>query len=177
MFYDKQSNNQVLRMQTMHTGMPIMNEAEELKWVCSLAYSRTSCWRLVSLDGSRVSSLLLSMPSPHPCSSFTNVKDCPQMKVRDLLLSMLLSPLNTALTVYISATSCGLLHYEQSNIPISRCVFRCFKPAGRMKSACTHDIYIDTANSWPPSTPFNPRLIHCVSIGRTILLERDLYGP
>ncbi|KAI0067768.1 MED6-domain-containing protein [Artomyces pyxidatus] len=31
MFYDKQSNNQVLRMQTMHTGMPIANEAEELK--------------------------------------------------------------------------------------------------------------------------------------------------
>jgi len=31
MFYDKQSNNQVLRMQTMHTGMPIINEAEELK--------------------------------------------------------------------------------------------------------------------------------------------------
>lgn len=31
MFYDKQSNNQVLRMQTMHTGMPVVNEAEELK--------------------------------------------------------------------------------------------------------------------------------------------------
>jgi len=31
MFYDKQSNNQVLRMQTMHAGMPISNEAEELK--------------------------------------------------------------------------------------------------------------------------------------------------
>lgn len=31
MFYDKQSNNQVLRMQTMHTGMPIVNEAAELK--------------------------------------------------------------------------------------------------------------------------------------------------
>ncbi|KAH8835444.1 MED6-domain-containing protein [Flagelloscypha sp. PMI_526] len=31
MFYDKQSNNQVLRMQTMHTGTPIVNEAEELK--------------------------------------------------------------------------------------------------------------------------------------------------
>ncbi|RDB28409.1 Mediator of RNA polymerase II transcription subunit 6 [Hypsizygus marmoreus] len=31
MFYDKQSNNQVLRMQTIHTGMPILNEAEELK--------------------------------------------------------------------------------------------------------------------------------------------------
>jgi len=30
MFYDKQSNNQVLRMQTMHT-QPILNEAEELK--------------------------------------------------------------------------------------------------------------------------------------------------
>ena len=33
MFYDKQSNNQVLRMQTMHTGVPMMNEAEELKSV------------------------------------------------------------------------------------------------------------------------------------------------
>jgi len=31
MFYDKQSNNQVLRMQTMHTGMPLENEAEELR--------------------------------------------------------------------------------------------------------------------------------------------------
>lgn len=31
MFYDKQSNNQVLRMQTMHTGMPVLNESEELK--------------------------------------------------------------------------------------------------------------------------------------------------
>ncbi|GBE78049.1 MED6 mediator subfamily complex component-domain-containing protein [Sparassis latifolia] len=31
MFYDKQSNNQVLRMQTMHTGVPLANEAEELK--------------------------------------------------------------------------------------------------------------------------------------------------
>lgn len=32
MFYDKQSNNQVLRMQTMHTGTPLVNEAEELRW-------------------------------------------------------------------------------------------------------------------------------------------------
>ncbi|KAF5377514.1 hypothetical protein D9615_005133 [Tricholomella constricta] len=31
MFYDKQSNNQVLRMQTIHSGLPIDNEAEELK--------------------------------------------------------------------------------------------------------------------------------------------------
>ncbi|KAG7099522.1 hypothetical protein E1B28_001365 [Marasmius oreades] len=31
MFYDKQSNNQVLRMQTIHTGVPLVNEAEELK--------------------------------------------------------------------------------------------------------------------------------------------------
>ncbi|TDL28788.1 MED6-domain-containing protein [Rickenella mellea] len=31
MFYDKQSNNQVLRMQTIHTGQPILNEADELK--------------------------------------------------------------------------------------------------------------------------------------------------
>ncbi|GLB36449.1 putative MED6 mediator sub complex component [Lyophyllum shimeji] len=31
MFYDKQSNNQVLRMQTIHSGVPLVNEAEELK--------------------------------------------------------------------------------------------------------------------------------------------------
>ncbi|KIP11465.1 hypothetical protein PHLGIDRAFT_114593 [Phlebiopsis gigantea 11061_1 CR5-6] len=30
-YYDKQSNNQVLRMQTQHTGVPLANEAEELK--------------------------------------------------------------------------------------------------------------------------------------------------
>jgi len=35
MFYDKQSNNQVLRMQTMHTGQSLANEAEELKCVVS----------------------------------------------------------------------------------------------------------------------------------------------
>ncbi|KAG6829288.1 hypothetical protein H0H92_005042 [Tricholoma furcatifolium] len=31
MFYDKQSNNQVLRMQTIHSGLPVVNETEELK--------------------------------------------------------------------------------------------------------------------------------------------------
>lgn len=33
MFYDKQSNNQVLRMQTIHTGTPFLNEADELRSV------------------------------------------------------------------------------------------------------------------------------------------------
>lgn len=31
MFYDRQSSNQALRMQTMHTGAAPANEAEELK--------------------------------------------------------------------------------------------------------------------------------------------------
>jgi len=31
MFYDKQSNNQVLRMQTIHTGVPVNEEAAELR--------------------------------------------------------------------------------------------------------------------------------------------------
>jgi hypothetical protein len=39
MFYDKQSNNQVLRMQTMHTGVPIKDEAAELRWVCPILRS------------------------------------------------------------------------------------------------------------------------------------------
>ena len=33
MFYDKQSNNQVLRMQTIFTGVPIKDEAAELRLV------------------------------------------------------------------------------------------------------------------------------------------------
>lgn len=36
-YYDKQSNNQVLRMQTQHTGVPLANEAEELKYVLTLS--------------------------------------------------------------------------------------------------------------------------------------------
>ncbi|KAF8736736.1 hypothetical protein AX14_014059 [Amanita brunnescens Koide BX004] len=39
MFYDKQSNNQVLRMQTMHTGQSIANEAEELKRFTGIEFS------------------------------------------------------------------------------------------------------------------------------------------
>ncbi|KAF8624863.1 hypothetical protein AX15_005741 [Amanita polypyramis BW_CC] len=39
MFYDKQSNNQVLRMQTMHTGQSIANEAEELKRFTGVEFS------------------------------------------------------------------------------------------------------------------------------------------
>lgn len=41
MFYDKQSNNQVLRMQTMHTGVPLANEAEELKYVVNVSCQET----------------------------------------------------------------------------------------------------------------------------------------
>ena len=33
MFYDKQSNNQVLRMQTIYTGVPVKDEAAELRSV------------------------------------------------------------------------------------------------------------------------------------------------
>jgi len=39
MFYDKQSNNQVLRMQTMHTGQSIANEAEELRRFTGIEFS------------------------------------------------------------------------------------------------------------------------------------------
>jgi hypothetical protein len=42
MFYDKQSNNQVLRMQTMHTGQPLVNEAEELRCPASIGHRPTS---------------------------------------------------------------------------------------------------------------------------------------
>lgn len=31
MFYDKQSNNQVLRMQTMHNAIAVKDEAAELR--------------------------------------------------------------------------------------------------------------------------------------------------
>ena len=56
MFYDKQSNNQVLRMQTMHTGQPLLNEAEELKYGSSIrlpvscSYNHVSVLLGVSLE-------------------------------------------------------------------------------------------------------------------------------
>jgi mediator of RNA polymerase II transcription subunit 6 len=37
MFYDKQSNNQVLRMQTIYTGVPVKDEAAELRSVLDRA--------------------------------------------------------------------------------------------------------------------------------------------
>lgn len=66
MFYDKQSNNQVLRMQTMHTGVAVKDEAAELRWVrtyglCNPGIDTTS-------GDSPVSSSLSFMRS-HPHSS------------------------------------------------------------------------------------------------------------
>ncbi|KAH9922017.1 MED6-domain-containing protein, partial [Epithele typhae] len=40
-FYDKQSNNQVLRMQTMHTGQLLENEAEELRRFTGIEFALT----------------------------------------------------------------------------------------------------------------------------------------
>ena len=59
MFYDKQSNNQVLRMQTMHTGQSLANEAEELAYVASdgsLGPPLTQHHGISTTDGSSVSS-------------------------------------------------------------------------------------------------------------------------
>jgi hypothetical protein len=59
MFYDKQSNNQVLRMQTMHAGQTLANEAEDLKCVTSnesLDPSFTRYHGIFAADGSLASS-------------------------------------------------------------------------------------------------------------------------
>ena len=40
MFYDKQSSNQVLRMQTIHSGQPPANEVEELRRISLYLSSR-----------------------------------------------------------------------------------------------------------------------------------------
>ena len=79
MFYDKQSNNQVLRMQTMHTGTPILNESDELRSVPAL----------LPLAGpspfpgaSPASSLPSPTRRPPPSSSSTSASVSPLTKVR-----------------------------------------------------------------------------------------------
>jgi len=80
MFYDKQSNNQVLRMQTMHTGTPILNEAEELRQALLPRPSPRS----PSPDGSPASSLPSPTRRPPPSSSSTSASVSPQIKVRPI---------------------------------------------------------------------------------------------
>jgi mediator of RNA polymerase II transcription subunit 6 len=80
MFYDKQSNNQVLRMQTIHTGVPVNDEAAELRSV----NDATSLLNIIKRiqGGSLVLNLRLSMPNLRPSLSYKSVNACPQMKVR-----------------------------------------------------------------------------------------------
>jgi len=80
MFYDKQSNNQVLRMQTMHTGQPILNEAEELRYATKVPRPLSNSHKPV--DDSRAWSSLWSNRSPLPCSSYRNENEYLLMKVR-----------------------------------------------------------------------------------------------
>lgn len=55
MFYDKQSNNQVLRMQTMHTGVPIKDEAAELRYASFMRYlALSSANRLQAIHWRRI---------------------------------------------------------------------------------------------------------------------------
>jgi len=81
MFYDKQSNNQVLRMQTIHTGMPLVNEAEELKCVL-VGFIRLDLFSLTSnIDGLQASNSPLYTRNRRLYLSYTNVKESRLKKV------------------------------------------------------------------------------------------------
>lgn len=81
MFYDKQSNNQVLRMQTIHTGVPVNDEAAELRSVNEVTSLLDVIKRVQG--GSLVLNLRLSMPNLwSPSLSYKSVNACLQMKVR-----------------------------------------------------------------------------------------------
>lgn len=79
MFYDKQSNNQVLRMQTIHTGVPVNDEAAELRSVNEVTSLLDVIKRVQG--GSLELNLRLSMPNL-PSLSYKSVNACLQMKVR-----------------------------------------------------------------------------------------------
>ncbi|KAJ7102281.1 MED6-domain-containing protein [Mycena belliarum] len=66
MFYDKQSNNQVLRMQTMHTGTAIANEAEELRQ----AYEHFSVVRKFDVRSRRFTGVEFAVVHAQPPSMF-----------------------------------------------------------------------------------------------------------
>jgi mediator of RNA polymerase II transcription subunit 6 len=81
MFYDKQSTNQVLRMQTIHAGVSVNEEAAELRLVNDATYSLKFIFKRLS-GGSLVLNLRLSTRSLRPFLSFKSVNAYLQMKVR-----------------------------------------------------------------------------------------------
>ncbi|KAG6866853.1 hypothetical protein C0991_008789 [Blastosporella zonata] len=89
MFYDKQSNNQVLRMQTIHSGLPVVNEAEELKYGLDAISSFPS--GSPDLDALRVSSLPSCTRSLRPYSSSRKERDYLPMKLLSITRKQLTS--------------------------------------------------------------------------------------
>jgi len=134
MFYDKQSNNQVLRMQTMHTGIPIANEAEELRCVPD-----DMCYRIfIAADGSQVLNLPSSTLSHLDSSSSTNANAFPLTKARHSI------PFPTFILTVCSPTPRSLFYSAQSNLPITRHLFRPVKPSGNSSVP----LYPDLPNSF-----------------------------
>ena len=106
MFYDKQSNNQVLRMQTIYTGVPVKDEAAELR---SVLHRSTFTWPLIAFR--RFTGIEFALVHAQPPTFFIIQKRerlspeeglSPQFTSKDLLISC-----NTS-----SKAFGGLLHHE-----------------------------------------------------------------
>ena len=129
MFYDKQSNNQVLRMQTVHTGQSLANEAEELKCVVSdegLNLPFTGCRGISTIGGSPASSSPCRTQSHPRSSSFRRGRGSPLTSVSHGIFQVRLKQFLNA-PIYSSPHG-HIFHHEQSHLPISRSVHCAFEP-------------------------------------------------
>lgn len=129
MFYDKQSNNQVLRMQTIYTGMPISNEAEELRWVGTSMNSQVSADSDIRIDDLLESNSPSSMHNLPPCSLFKSESDYPLTKV---CVFVPCTSFITYSSMTCSKASCCLFHHEQPYISVSRRLHRTFESIGEL---------------------------------------------
>jgi len=129
MFYDKQSNNQVLRMQTVHTGQSLANEAEELKCVVSSGVWKppfTECRGISIIGGSPASSSPYRTQNLPRSSSFRSGRGSPLTRVSHETSQVRLKQLLNA-PIYSSPHG-HIFHHEQPYLPISGLIHRAFEP-------------------------------------------------
>lgn len=183
MFYDKQSNNQVLRMQTMHTGQPIINEAEELKWehhsiLCfGLRYSLTLV--MPAIFTRRFTGIEFALVHAQPPSLFIIHKrerlspEEGMIPCRWVSLSQCqVLPIVRPLAAYFIMNSRIYQSPDLYSILSNRLVSVSFLFTKQFISGYTEQIY-----SWQAFMHSSPHWTSCVPIGRISHLGLVLYGP
>jgi len=151
-------------MQTIHTGIPIANEAEELRYVPD-----DICYRiLMAADGSQALNSYSSTLSHLHSLSSTNANAFPLTKARHSIA------FPTLILTVCSPTPRSLFYSAQSNLPITRRLFRPVKPSGNLFPYIL--IFQTHSASSQLFIPFRPPLTSCANTGLTTLQGLVLFG-